>query len=149
MSNISTIYDALISRIEALLPNHQRLGNPYNISDNPDPYLVQGYGLALRNAVNTERLLNCSVSIQRNFTLHLTRRFIANPNDADQKATTEKLLLEDLKTIAHDMEENFQLSDDVAYFKYVSDNGIDTVRDTQENYLVLSVELQCEYFETY
>lgn len=148
MSNISTIYDGLVTRLAALFPNHHRLGNPYDLEVNPDLTLTQGWGLAVGGGANTERYVGCQASVERTFTVIITRRYIARENDADTKATTEKLLLEDLKTLVNDAESNYSIDSSTAIIKYVSDSGIEPVRESQENYLHLSVVLTAEYFET-
>lgn len=148
MSQISTIYDGIVTRLTTLFPNHNRLGNPYDLEVNPDTMLSIGWGLAVGPAANTERLVGCQVSLLRELTVYLTRRYHALENDAATKATTEKLLLEDLKTLVNDAENNYGIDDASTIIKYVGDGGIEPVRESQENYLHLAVNLTAEYFET-
>jgi len=45
MSNISTAYDAIQTRLVALLPSHARLTNPYQIDQNMERSLNKAYGV--------------------------------------------------------------------------------------------------------
>lgn len=147
MSKIATIHDGLITSLAALLPNHQRIANPYDVANNPDTVLKQGFGLAVNDGENTERLVGCKISIDRRFTIVITRRHMAVQNDAETQADAAVALLEDLKAVANEAENNFGLSTSTVAIKYISDTGIEPVRDTQENYLMVSITLSAEYFE--
>ena len=47
MSNISTAYDELISKIQTLFPTKIRIYNPYELTDNPILTLKDSWGVKL------------------------------------------------------------------------------------------------------
>lgn len=145
MTAVTTLYDTLVTRVGELLPSHQRLGNPYELEENPNPFLKQGYGIAFSVANNPEREISCRGWVQRDLIIVLTRKFYARDTDRASKASAEKDLLEDLQLIIDDAEKNFDAPNSVALFKYTTDNGIEPVRADEDHYISVSAVISAEY----
>lgn len=146
--SITTAYNTLQARVAALLPNHQRLGNPYEIEENPAPFLKQGYGIGLGPANNTERQISCQGSAQRDLLVTITRKFYARDTDRATKATVELELLEDLQLIMDDAEKNFQAPTSTAIYRYATDNGIESVYADEDHYLMVQAVVSAEILKT-
>lgn len=147
MSKISTIYDALITRLTTLYPTHKRLANPYTPSENNALLLTQGWGLAVGVGVNTEEFLGCKLSIDRQFTVVHTRKYIALEADAVTKADVEKALFEDQFLLFQDLEEDITLSGLAVNVKFVSDSGLEFVQAGNDKFLLISSVLTAKYYE--
>jgi hypothetical protein len=148
MSNFSSLYDAIVLRLETVLPNHMRLTNPYNVDQNPEGLLRQGWGLGLGSGSNTNRELSCRISIQRDFNIVLSRKFYAKESDVQNKADVEKQLFEDLILIVRDFCDNSALPGALGIVNYSSDGGIEQVFGEKDNYLVLRTVFTVEHLET-
>lgn len=143
MSNISDIYDSLVTRLQAVFPNHTRLPHSAFLENNPSFFLRQGYGVHFGPAVNPERLVGCQYSIDRSFLVSLTREDVATNLDPVVTATAQKNLMEDLKLIIDDLHQNTTFK-----FRYVSDGGIIPVFDDKKKFLFIENVFNVEYFET-
>lgn len=148
MSNFSNLYDAIVDRIEAVLPNHTRLTNPYAVEQNPEGLLRQGWGLGLGAGSNTNRELSCRISIARDFNIVLSRKFYAKESDVENKAAVEKDLFEDLILLVRDFCDNSALPGALGIVSYTSDGGIEQVFGEKDNYLVLRTTFSVETWET-
>lgn len=148
MSNFSTLYDAIVTRIETVLPNHTRFPNPYKVEENSETLLRQGWGVALNGASNTNRELSCRVSIRRDFTVSISRKFYALESNVDNKESVEKQLIEDMILLIQDFYDNTALPGALGIVGYQSDAGINYVFTAKDNFLVLPITFSVESFET-
>lgn len=150
MSTISEIYDALHSMISSTLSTHKKLFDPYQLEENPEHALTQGYGLAIGGAQNNEDLLSGQISLSRDMSVILTRRLSAYQTDAAQKGVAEKQLLEDLRLIIRATEMNPSLNGFIANSSLVSttfigDEGISQIAET--SFIQLIANFRIKYFE--
>lgn len=148
MSNFSSLYDAIVDRIEAVLPNHLRLPNPYKVNENTELYLRQGFGVALGPATNTNRELSCRISVGRDFSVVLSRKFYSIESNVSNKESVEKQLIEDQILLIRDFCDNSSLPGALGIVSYSSDSGIEYVFNEKDNFLVLNTVFTVEYFET-
>ena len=148
MSTISTAYDKIVTEMTTLYPSHRRLTNPYQVEQNVEKFLEQGWGISVQAGLNTERQLSCRLSVQRTVNLILSRKFFARELNVESKADTEKLILEDHFSLLENFEKDHTLDGTVTNFKYVSDSGIEFVFAEKNQYLVLTSVYEMEYFET-
>jgi hypothetical protein len=151
MSLISDIYDEVKSRVTAQLPSHKLLPNPYRVESNPETFLRQGVGIKINEAVNTEEIVNCSISIDRSIQIAVTRQYYTTELDRNNLEDVEKILLEDFALITHDVEKNPNLNitalNEYPHIKYVSDNGIELVFDDKDNFIKIVGNFTVKYFE--
>jgi hypothetical protein len=139
MSKISTLYDAIVTRIEAVLPSHTRIPNPYKIDENTQVFLNQGWGLSVAEGSDVRQQISCYTDISRLFVITLTRKAYSLESSSTGKPTTEKLLLEDQFLLLKD----FALDPDlgttvVSVFRFVGDGGIEYVYTETDKYLKIS-----------
>lgn len=99
MSNITTIYDQIIN---TTLPGlygsgYSRIPDAYDLLDNSDLFLRQGYGLKIGPG-NPEELEFKSKWINQSFSVVLTREIIKLEEDATYVDTAIKAMLEDVNS---------------------------------------------------
>jgi len=153
MSLISDGFDALVLRIETVLDTatngYTRLPNPYNVQDNTELKLRKGYGVALQSAENTQRNVNCKFSVSRTMEVVLTRLYTGYEENAVERASTEKLLLEDQYKIINDLEQDVTINGQTMYTRWVTDGGIEYVAGETGRFLMLRTQFSLEYLETF
>ena len=147
MSDISTVYDAIVTRMGTLLPNHKRITDPYDIEKNNEQFLNQGWGLALGPSFNGELFLSQKLTYQRNFVITITRKAYSREFDVESKATTEKLLMEDIFTVTSDFTVNSTLSTATNHVTYLGDSGIQKIFTDKDQYLMTQIEIQSTIIE--
>ena len=130
MSLVSTYYDLLVTRISTIFPSGSgwtRISNPYDIEQNKEPFLRQGWGLAIGGAQN-QQLSVCQMTVVREFRVTIARELMKLDEDVEAIANVEKQLLEDLRSIVNDFEGNQMLASGAGNLTYLSDNGIQLFR---------------------
>ena len=68
MSKISTLYDGFVTRIEAVLPSHKRLSDPYLFIKNTDSEKRQGWGVTIGSGDNPNQQLSCDIILNQDLT---------------------------------------------------------------------------------
>lgn len=149
MSKVSDVYDALVTRVSAVLPTHKRLSDPNFPEANPEKDLVKGWGIAFGPGENTAGTLTNIMSVRRQFVIIVSRKVQKRDTDAVGRATVEKQLFEDQKLIIADVEGEPTLgnSDAVCVANYTSDGGIEFVHADKDNFLKLETVIEIEYRE--
>lgn len=147
MSNFSDLYDAIVTRIETVLPNHTRLPNPYKVDENTELFLRQGWGVALTSGTNPNRNLSCRISTLRSFDIIITRKFYSIEAGVTNKQSTEKELIEDQLLVIRDFCNNTSLPSALGVVNFESDGGIEYVFSEKDNFLVLRSVFGVEYFD--
>lgn len=148
MSTISIIYDNFKTILSTIYPNKRELTNPIAIERNADQLLTNGYGLSVGNAVNTNRLVGCQLSVSRDFTITITRQVEGINKDTASLDSAEKSLLEDHLLIINEAYKNGQLNFICTKVNYTSDSGIVEIITDQKKFLMIQIILSVEYFET-
>ena len=148
MSKISDIYEAIVSKIETALPTYNRIPNPYDIADNPDILLDAAYGIAVGAGINTQRFVGCATTWEREFTIGMINQKVNLENDTIGKASIEKNLLEDHKTLLLAIEKDPSLGGICIKCYLVSDGGIQYLDGDRGKFLALEVSLVVEYLES-
>lgn len=147
-TKVSEIYDNIHVRLAALYPSSSRLPNPYQPEDNPEPYLKSGYGVRIGPGTNANRVIGCQISIDREFTVVLSKKVYAREADGANKGVTEKALMEDVFTLINDVERDGTLNGSVVNTMYVTDSGIQFVFGEKDQFVYTEVNLTSNYFET-
>ena len=149
MSKVNLIYDAYITLLEATLPTYARIPNGLDIAGSSQ--LLKGYGWAVtpQDGLNTERLIGCEASIQRNFTVSLVNRFTATEHNAVAIDSIYKNLLIDAETLVKAVERSTVLNTTIQGLgttKYTDDLGIEYLDAERSKFLILEMNFQTEYF---
>lgn len=96
MSNVSLVYSGVLDKLAALYPLKARIPNPYNLENNNDNFLIDGFGLKVGDQSPSEFVEYNSFTVARVFTVVLTSEMIATPSNTDVQDDIGKILLEDV-----------------------------------------------------
>lgn len=150
MSLVSTLYAAMLVRLDALYPaasGWTRIPEPYELPDNSDSMLRQGWGLKMGPGRPANGSLACNFHLYRTFTVVLSRECFKLENDGVGKGEVDLALMEDVRTILRDFETNTTLNSGQGVCTYESDNGVTDVRTgdnafkaVEVNFSVLIIE---------
>jgi hypothetical protein len=148
MSKITDAFDALQNKIKAVLPAHIQIPNPYKPEENNEQQLTKGWGLRIGGGENTQRALNCQMSIRRSFILVLTRKVRANEMNIGGKESAHKQIFEDQALVIKALESDPSLGmTSIANAIFTDDNGLEYVFTDKDNFVKLESTVQVEYFE--
>lgn len=148
MSKSTDVFDAMILRLESVLPTHSRLRNPYEIEENNTLFLKKGFGLAIGQGNGPNTALSKQIEIERIFQVVLTRKAYAKESDSTGKASAEKSLLEDLFLVIQEFETNTTINSTASMAQYESDGGIEFVETETEGFIVIRADILVKYQES-
>lgn len=148
MSNITTIREALESVLFGVLTGYTKIPNPYELEKCSNMMLKKGFGIAFGPGQNTNRVLDCQMSIEREFAVILTREVTHTEHNAQGRETVEKALFEDQKLLIAKVEKDFALITGATRATYIGDSGLEYVGLENSRYFVLVSTFATEYFET-
>jgi len=152
MSSISNFYDNLIALIGTTFTGanaKKELVDPYNISENNDIILKNGFGVILGQTSNPKGILGSQILLERTIELVFTKQHVGSDRDTAARRTTEKLLLEDeLLMIKGIWGEGGTLSETVPYLLYSGNEGLSYVFSEKKNFLMLKMIFNVKYNES-
>ena len=150
MSKISQSLTIIKSTVATLLTNHVALSNPYETDECTEPELKLGYGIIIGPASNSERQICGKLSVKREIGIVITRKYYANELDIEAKEDAHKLILEDMYLVIKNFEADPTLAlsaGGTSTFKYIGDNGLDTIFDDKDSFFKIELSYTLEYFE--
>jgi hypothetical protein len=127
LSKITTLYDAFITRIAAVLTGHLRLSDPYLFLKNTDSEKRKGYGVRIASGNHTGNNVSCDIILQQELVLVISRQTQATSLEGSGKASTDKQLMEDLFLVIADIEKEPVMGQPTVVLsgEYVSHGGIE------------------------
>ena len=146
MTSISNIRAALETMIDGVVTGYTKIANPYELEKISNVILRKGYGIAFGPGANTNREL-CQMSVDREFSVVLTREVAATEHDADGRETVEKAIFEDQHLIIKAIEADASVGGTASRGRYISDGGIEYVGIENSRYYALVSNFAIEYFE--
>ena len=147
MSKITDYYNALNALIQTELPSYVGIPNPYELEQNPNIFLQQGYAIGFGDGNNPEPLLNCKYSYNRTILLALTKQVTANITDFDGMSADALQLLEDLHKLLLAIEKENNLGG-ASSSRIASDPGVQLLVFGEAKYLALQIQITIQYFES-
>lgn len=151
-TNVTTIFNAMNTRLAAVLTSANRLAVPSTPEFEPLLILRNGFGVRIGDAQNTDLFVDGNISFKRRFIVTLTREAVALQLDAASRGQAELDLAEDAMLVIKDFMTDASLNNagNIPMTKYESDNGInEIVADASEGiYLVIDMIFETQYFET-
>lgn len=147
MTKITNIREELESIIAASVAGYKQIPNPYEIEKTSNVILKKGFAIAFGPGTNTERLLSCQLSIDREIAIVLTRQVSSTEHDTNRRESIEKDILEDQFLIIRAIERDPSLNNKAARARYVGDNGLEFLSLENSRYFVLQSNFAFEYFE--
>lgn len=139
MSNVTPIYNAIISELETLFPTKTRIQNPYSLTDNMSPYLVNGWGVKVGGSSPSELVEYCSRIVDRTFTFVLTRELIRLDNETPGIDTMTLAFIEDINSLEGLMADLTELDipEQIAAIRPVETSGIQQMNQDKFNFLTV------------
>lgn len=148
MSNVSDIHAALKARMASLFPSKTIIPNPFDVADNSDNLLKDGYGIYYGPAGLADFDLGIHLqSYQREFNIVLAKKVYRLESNTDQFETVQLALIEDQNTIVNSFADIRSIDINVVRLEYVSDGGIEFVFNEKNNYLALTTSFDVTYKE--
>lgn len=146
-TKIEQIYDAIVDIIEAQLPSHKRLPNPYEITENAFLRLDLGFGVSIGPGVDTQRYTGCLISWQRSFPITLVRRMATTENNIDLREKIEKDLLIDHDLLRKVFYTNTTLNQTATTSTVLDDSGVNFIDGDRLKFIAIELNLLVEYEE--
>lgn len=135
MSNFSTIYDQLL---DTTIPNltgfttKTRIANPYELTDNDEGNMRDGYGLVVGDSVETATQYFCDKTmVSQQLGIVLARVVITTPHNATPLETATKAMIEDAVTLRKDFYNADQLTipSNIEKITFLNRTGIEFFSD--------------------
>lgn len=147
---VSAVYDKITDLLEATLPNHVRLPNPYNIDANTFLHMTgDAFGLTIDPGINTERYVGCLATWSRSFSIPIIKRVVTTQNNMTAREAIEKDILDDWQLVYKAFEGNPTLDGVVIKAVIVGDSGVEFIDGDRLKYLSMFINLNVEYQDTY
>jgi len=142
MSEISDVYDAIISKMVELFPNKPRIPNPYSLQDNPDRLLKDSWGVSVGDGSRTE-LSFCHLQLERSFEIVLTREMFTIDTKEDGFDFSVKSLLEDARTVQLEFYklDELGIADKIDQLDISGTGPISTIFGEKYKFLSLSINI--------
>jgi hypothetical protein len=149
-TQITAIYDSIVTTVSGLLSSYIRLQNPYDLSDNTEGALRKGWGIAVGTSTNSNRQVSCHVSQVQTIRIVISRQMYASDLNVSAKADAQKNLLEDLFLVIkeYSKEEISLAGNEQANINYIGHDGIEEVFVKEKHYIKIEGSFVIEYFET-
>ena len=151
MSKITSLYDYFVTRIEAVLPSHKRLSDPYLFIKNTESEKRQGYGLTILNGENTLTQISCDLILSQSFAVVITRQVQGRELESSKKVMAEKQCLEDMFLIIKDVESEPTLGQPSTVIDgaYQSHGGVEFIQNERDEFIKLTATFRFRYREDF
>lgn len=146
-TKITSVYNRIITDVEAALTSYTRIPNPYAPEENPELFLRKGYGVGVGPAENTRRLICGYFSVKRNFSVLLINQILTTDTNSSSRGDFERLLLEDQYTLINALENDNNLGGDAIKTFFINDSGIQFVSGEMGKYILCETVFEVEYLE--
>ena len=147
MTLISTLHDAIVTKVSTNLTGYKQLPDPYEIESNNKLYLKKGFGVAVKEGEATDRNVNCLWSWRRIFEISLVNQITTTDHNIISRETLAKSILEDHYTILGQFQKASSLGGNAISAVGVSDDGINIIYIDDVPYYIIRIALDLEYIE--
>lgn len=147
MSKISTLHDAIVTKISTNLSSYTQMPNPYVLEENPHPLLVKGFGVGIGPGIRTDRVIGCEVSWERTFLISLINKVTTTDSNTTARETLTKGILEDHFTLLKQFEIDGGLSGTAIDGIVTADGGIEYIELDSKPHFLIEMEITVEYLE--
>lgn len=146
-TNITAIYNRLITDIETALSTYVRIPNPYAPEENPELFLRKGYGIGIGPAENTRRYICGFYSLKRSFSVLLINKIEATDSNSSARGSIEITMIEDHKSLMDALESDNNLNGNAVSVMFTNDSGIQFVQGDIGKYVLCELTFEVEYLE--
>lgn len=148
MSNVSTIHTSLLASLAGMFPNKTIIPNPFNLEDNNQNLMKDGYGFFYGAAGLPDFDLGIHIQgYSREFNVVITKNVYRTDVSPDPYTTAQLALLEDQNTMVNTFADVRNLDQNVVSIEFVSDGGVEFIFADKNNYLALTTTFAVSYKE--
>lgn len=145
MSQITTVYTALVAKMVATYPQHLRLTDADDLENNDQARLRKGWGLRLAQGRNTRRVICPEYHLERQAIVSLTREGPALNSDNATREAAKLALLEDLHLLIAQSVTDLTLDGAVINFQFREDTGPEELLKDGRWYVAIEATFGVEY----
>lgn len=133
--------------IETTYSTKTILPNPYELTDNTDVYLKNGYGVVSEDGTPITLGYKTAITINRTVSMKLTKRIYDTDLQSSSRVATEKVLFTESLALIKAIKANKDLKSVTASVDYLGDNGIALLEVEKIKYLTTTVNFELKYNE--
>jgi hypothetical protein len=140
MTNISTVYDGILTALGTHFPSKTKIPNPYEPENNPSPFLRDGYGLKFNGSEKEDGEYN-HYRASFDFSVVISREVVKTDENTEAMETATKLLLEDVNTLRVDFcnADQIGVGTSVDLIDLSSSSGIEFIQGEKTNFINIEV----------
>lgn len=140
-SKFSNVFDSLVTRLASLYPSKTIIPYPYSLADNPNQFLVNGYGLKIGSGSNSDLTTDYSSAVDRSVSVVLTREVYGFTGIQTNLNTQIKALFDDMYDLKNDLLDLSRVSPmfNGEAIEYENDSGIEEVISGEQRFVSLEV----------
>ena len=139
--NFDTIHDEIYTTIVTHFPTKTELLNPYDITDNNDLFLKNGFGVEIGPSNLSDVFSRQIRQFRRDVSISFTKRVLSSDQKTSIRKVAEKSLVSDELTLIAALKNNISSE----YVEFVSDEGIEYIFDEKESF----IRLRCSFIINY
>lgn len=148
VSKFNDIFDYFVDYVQAKLPNHLLMSDPYNLIKNTDSEYRQGFGFRFRAGNNTENLISCQALLAQNVELIICRISQSHETEGEKKYNVQKQLMDDSALVWLDALSNPSLGSSlIVSCEYLGNNGIDFIKADRDDLVFMTSSYNFKYRE--
>ena len=132
------VYNGIIALIETLLPEYQRLWNPYDLFENTELYYIKGFSVGYGAGAREDLQLGCPhISINRTLSVNFTRMISGKETDPQERAAQASALIEDSYRVYKEITLQSVIGGQSIKAEFISDSGISYIYTNVQKYYVI------------
>ncbi len=151
-SQVNTDIRAVLAILFPVASGWAELINPHDPAMNDDLTAKKAWGYRIGSRQNTNRLLNCAMTMRREFDIIVVRKYfsgmIRTDNAVAARIEIENALCEDIEALAKRFEEDPLVdgSTSINNIRIEGDGGIEFMRQGDEQFFMVRANGFLEYF---
>lgn len=148
-SKVTTVYSTILSTLGTLFPNKTRIPNPYDLTQNADGFLRDGYGVKFNGSSFVESEF-CVYRYSANISVVFTNEILRTEEDTTTMESVTNSLLENMHEVRKDFYNVDQLGIEASIDSVDIDSstGIEFIEGDKFNYASLEVNFIFNISET-
>lgn len=148
MTKIADIKSAVEAKLSgALGSSFARIPNPYALDENTMLILRNGYSVAVGSGTNTNRLINCGTSWEREFVVGIVTQVVTTENNTTKRESFIQGILDAHRLVLQAFENDVTLGGLVIEAIVQGDGGLTYIDQTRGKFMAMEISLLVEYLE--
>lgn len=149
VSKFNDIFDYFVDYVQAKLPNHLLMSDPYNLVKNTASEYRQGFGFRFRAGSNTGNLISCQALLSQSVELIVCRISQSHDTEGEKKYDVQKQLIDDSATIWLDALANPSLGSSlIVSCEFLGNNGVEFIKAERDDLVFMNSTYTFKYRES-